>query len=212
LSERLGAWNFWLYLLGANLTFAPMLVLGLRGMTRRIFTYPADFAWADLNLISTIGSLVLGLSFLIFIINVARALTRPPVGAANPWDAPTLEWATASPPPPYNFAFTPVAESRWPLWKDRSGDLPYATGLRTDRKEIIVTTAVEAQAVLRDIAPSPTIWPLLAAIVTTGMLVGSIYTPSALVYGAIPVGLALVGWLYPRKAETVLPNQEEMSA
>jgi cytochrome c oxidase subunit I+III len=212
LSERLGAWNFWLYLLGANLTFAPMLILGLRGMTRRIFTYPPGFGWADLNLIATIGSFVLGLSFLIFLINVARALTLPRVCAANPWDAPTLEWATASPPPPYNFAFTPLAESRWPLWSDRSGALPYATGLRTDRKEIIITTAVEAQAVLRDIAPAPTIWPLLAAIVTTGMLVGSIYTPSALVYGAIPVGLALVGWLYPRKAETELPSQEEKSA
>jgi len=208
LSERIGAWNFWLYLIGANLAFAPMFILGLRGMTRRVFTYPPDFGWADLNLVSTIGALILGLSFLIFVINVVRAWTQPPTAAADPWGAPSLEWATTSPPPPYNFAFTPVVESRWPLWTE-TGTLGHATGLRTDRKEVIVTTAVEAEAVLRDTVPAPTVWPLITAIATTAMLVASIYTPSALVYGAVPIGLALIGWLYPRKAEGALPQQEK---
>jgi len=211
LSERLGAWNFWLYLIGANLTFAPMLILGLRGMTRRIFTYPPDFGWNDLNLLSTIGAVVLSLSFLIFLINVARSLAQPATALSNPWGASSLEWATTSPPPPYNFAFTPVVESRWPLWTE-AGALSHATGLRTDRKEVIVTTAVEAEAVLRDTVPSPTIWPLITAIATTAMLIGSIYTPSAVVYGAIPTGLALIAWLYPRKAETEFPPQEEKAA
>jgi len=92
LSEGLGRWNFWLYLIGVNLTFAPMLVLGLRGMTRRIFTYPADFGWSDLNLLSTLGGLVLAASFLLFLINVAIAYIRPPAAEPNPWHAAGLEW------------------------------------------------------------------------------------------------------------------------
>jgi cytochrome c oxidase subunit I+III len=209
LSESLGRWNFWLYLIGVNLTFAPMLVLGLRGMTRRIFTYPAEFGWSDLNLLSTLGGLVLAASFLLFLINVAVAFIRPPAAEPNPWHAAGLEWATASPPPSYNFAFLPMVESRTPLWHRPPEDQPRVTGLRVDRKEVLVTSAVEAEPILRDIAPRPSIWPLICAIATTVMLVGSIYTPSAVVYGAIPVGIALIAWLYPKQVHSPLPKKAE---
>jgi cytochrome c oxidase subunit 1 len=211
LSERIGRWNFWLYLIGANLTFAPMLILGLRGMTRRIFTYPADFGWSDLNLVSTLGGVVLAASFLLFLINVALAYVRPATAEDNPWQAPGLEWATASPPPAYNFAFLPIVESRTPLWHGPTEALPWVTGLRVDRKEVLVTSAVEAEPILRDIAPRPSIWPLICAVATTGMLVASIYTPSAVVYGAIPVGIALIAWMYPKQVHSPLPKQRAES-
>jgi cytochrome c oxidase subunit 1 len=210
LSERIGLWNFWFYLIGANLAFAPMLVLGLQGMTRRIYTYPVDMGWGWLNLLSSIGALILALSFAIFMINVALAYRRPALAPANPWNAPSLEWATPSPPPSYNFTFIPVVENRHPLWASRNQGA--VTGLRADRKEIVVTTAMDAEPDLREVVPEPTVWPLLCAIATTVMLVWSIYTPSALVYGSIPVAITLVGWLYPRKAHTPLPEPKPADA
>jgi cytochrome c oxidase subunit I+III len=89
--------------------------------------------------------------------------------------------------------------SRSPLWDD-AYRLPVVTGLRTDRREVLVTTATDATPDLRDLAPDPSIWPLVVAIATTGLFIGSIYTPWAVIWGAIPVGLALIAWLHPRRA------------
>jgi cytochrome c oxidase subunit 1 len=208
LDERLGHWQFWLYFVGVNLAFAPMLVLGLHGMTRRIYTYPAEFGWADLNLVSTAGASLVALSFLLFLVNVLRALAHGPLAEANPWQAGTLEWATSSPPPAYNFARIPWVTDAHPVWANPNG-VPYATGLQVDKKEVIVTSGVDAVPAIRESVPGATIWPLIAGIATTGMLVGSIYTPSAVVWGAIPVGLALLGWLYPRTVEAPIPERPQ---
>ena len=207
LNERAGRCQFWLYFIGVNLTFAPMLVLGLRGMTRRIYTYPLEFGWTELNRLSTIGALLLALSFVVFVCNVFAALRRPAAAPDNPWDASTLEWATASPPPAWNFTHLPVVTSLTPLWTDRDG-LPFVTGLRVDRKEILITTGADAEPDLREPVPENSVWPFIAAIFTTIMLIGSIFTPSALVWGAIPVGIALTAWFYPRRVSTVLPQEQ----
>src|SRR4051812_15551646 len=87
LDEHLGRWNFWLYFLGVNLAFAPMLVLGLRGMTRRIYTYPPGLGWTGLNMMATFGAVLIALSFLVFLVNVVIALRRPAAMPDNPWDA-----------------------------------------------------------------------------------------------------------------------------
>ncbi|MBV9758225.1 MAG: cbb3-type cytochrome c oxidase subunit I, partial [Alphaproteobacteria bacterium] len=119
LSERLGKWNFWLMFIGFNLGFFPMHIVGLLGMPRRIYTYPAGFGWHALNLIITVGAFLLALGILLFLVNVVVSLRRGGIAGPNPWDAPSLEWATPSPPPPYNFAVIPSVASRHPLWEKR---------------------------------------------------------------------------------------------
>jgi cytochrome c oxidase subunit I+III len=196
LSERLGRWHFWLYLVGVNLTFLPMLLLGLAGMTRRVYTYAAWTGWEPLNLLSTIGGVVLTASFALLGINVIRALRQPRSAPDNPWDAPTLEWLAASPPPAWNFTFIPSVASRTPLWE--AGSVGRVTGLRIDRKEILVTAGIEATPDLREPVPGPSPWPLVAAIVTAIVLIASVFTPWALAWGLLPVGVAMIAWLFPR--------------
>ncbi len=116
LSERLGRWHFWLFVVGFNLTFVPMHFAGMLGMPRRIFTYPADRGWDLWNLIATLGVPVQIAAVLLFVINIALALWRGERAGDDPWDAWTLEWATTSPPPEYNFETIPVVRSRRPLW------------------------------------------------------------------------------------------------
>jgi cytochrome c oxidase subunit I len=208
LSERLGYWQFGFYFVGANLAFAPMLILGLHGMTRRIYTYPDEFGWGGLNFLSTVGATLMVVSFLLFAVNIARALSRPASAPDNPWQAGTLEWATSSPPPPYNFTFIPWVKDTHPLWANPDG-VPYVTGLKVDKKEILITSGLDATPTIREPIPGATIWPLIAGVATTIMLIASIYTPAAIVWGGIIVGLAILGWLYPRSAEAPVPAECE---
>jgi len=124
LSERLGRWHFWLFVVGFNLTFLPMHWAGMLGMPRRIYTYPADRGWDLWNLIATLGVPLQILAVLLFLINVVISLRRGAEAGNDPWDAWTLEWATSSPPPPYNFETVPVAASRRPLWDLKHPDDP----------------------------------------------------------------------------------------
>jgi len=124
LSERLGRWHFWLFVVGFNLTFLPMHWAGMLGMPRRIYTYPADRGWDLWNLIASLGVPFQVVAVLIFAINVLISLRRGAPAGNDPWDAWTLEWATASPPPAYNFETVPVAASRRPLWDLKHPDDP----------------------------------------------------------------------------------------
>jgi uncharacterized membrane protein YoaK (UPF0700 family) len=115
----------------------------------------------------------------------------------NPWGAGTLEWATSSPPQPQNFDRIPVVTSREPLWAEREA-LPVVTGLAVTYRELVVSTASEAKPDLRETSPEPSIWPLFAAIAVGGTFIGSIFTPWAVVWGSIPVAIALTGWFWPK--------------
>ncbi len=119
LNERLGKWNFWVMFAGFNLAFFPMHVTGLLGMPRRVYTYLPSFGVHWLNLISTIGAFVFAIGVLLLLINVVISRRRGALAGPNPWDSYSLEWSTASPPPPYNFAVIPSVASRHPLWEDR---------------------------------------------------------------------------------------------
>ncbi len=99
LSERLGRWHFWLFVIGFNLTFLTMHVQGLLGMPRRIYTYPADRGWEVWNLVTTLGVPLQIVATVIFVVNVVVSLRRGKPAGDDPWDAWTLEWATTSPPP-----------------------------------------------------------------------------------------------------------------
>ncbi len=197
MSERLGKWHFWLAFIGFNITFFPMHISGLMGMPRRVYTYLPEMGWGNLNLISTLGALMLFGSFVVFLVNVIVSARRGALAGPNPWDAGTLEWAAASPPLPQNFDRIPVVTNREPLWAHRE-TLPVAAGLSVENREVIVSTVTAGRADLKETSPEPSIWPFLAAIATTITFVGSIFTPWAIVWGGVPTMITLLGWFWPK--------------
>jgi cytochrome c oxidase subunit 1 len=134
---------------------------------------------------------------LVFVFDAVRSARHGPPAGDNPWNAPTLEWATTSPPPSYNFRYIPVVTGAAPLW-DKHDALPVATGLRVERRELVVTSVAEARAEARESSAQNSIWPFWAAIATSVMLIWSIFSPWAVVWGPIPVGVTLVGWFWPK--------------
>jgi cytochrome c oxidase subunit 1 len=116
LSQRLAVWQFWLFFIGFIVIFGPMHISGMLGMPRRIFTYQPHKGWEIWNQLSTIGVFIQAPSFLIFFWNILYSLKYGPPAGDNPWQAWTLEWATTSPPPSYNFETIPTVQSRRPLW------------------------------------------------------------------------------------------------
>ncbi|MDI5928474.1 cytochrome c oxidase subunit I [Rhizobium leguminosarum] len=199
MSETLGRWVFGLIFTGFNLTFFPMHILGLQGMPRRIYTYQPEMPWAGLNMFVSLSAVILAAGFLLFFIDAIRSFTSGPAAPANPWGASTLEWATSSPPPTYNFSRLPVVGSLEPLL-DSPETLAIAAGLSVDRRELIVSSVVEALPEARESSPGNSIWPLWSAFATTVMLIWSIFTPWAVVWGSIPVSIALIGWFWPKGA------------
>jgi cytochrome c oxidase subunit I len=118
LSERLGKVQFWILFVGTNLAFFPQHMLGLDGMIRRIPDYSGNAGWTELNFISTIGAFLIAASVLPFLWNVFVTLRKPMEHESDPWDGNSLEWATTSPPPPWNFDSLPEIHSERP-WFDQ---------------------------------------------------------------------------------------------
>ncbi|HEX6114418.1 MAG TPA: cytochrome c oxidase subunit I [Geminicoccaceae bacterium] len=200
LDERAGRWNFWLFFVGFNLAFFPMHQLGLIGMPRRVYTYPDGLGWNELNLLASIGAALIAASVAVFIANVIWSRRHGQIAGENPWNAGTLEWATSSPPPPWNFQHIPVVAGREPLWQEPVPSR-VVIGLRSDVRQVLVTGALDAEPDHRSDAPAPSIWPLLAALATTGLFVGSIFTPWAVPIGAVPLAVTLIGWFWPKPGE-----------
>jgi cytochrome c oxidase subunit 1 len=207
MSDALGKTGFWMIFIGFQLAFFPMHWSGLLGMPRRVYTYPAGLGLELPNLLSSIGAFVVASSVLLFVINGIWSLYRGAIATPNPWDASTLEWAVSSPPPVFNFAHVPVAESRTPLWDER-GQLPVVTGLRVDDKEMLLTSVVAATPDLREAVAEASLWPFIAACATGVLFVTSIFSPWAIVFGAIPAAIAIAAWFWPtelrRHAEPVI--------
>ena len=123
LGERMAQIQFWMMLVGMNLAFFPMHLLWLLGMPRRIYTYPTNSGWDSLNLLSTVGAFLIGLSVMVFIFNVIASLKNGQKASSDPWDAFTLEWDTTSPPKKYNFLTLPVVRSRRPFYDKKYPDI-----------------------------------------------------------------------------------------
>jgi heme/copper-type cytochrome/quinol oxidase subunit 1 len=203
LNERLGQWNFWLTFIGFNVAFLPMHLTGLWGMPRRVYTYGPDFGWNTLNMISTVGSFVLALGILVFLINVVVSLRSGARAGANPWNAPTLEWAVPSPPPPYNFPVIPTVASRHPLWEgflkesDARSELTHGLALDNGR-ETMATTPVDAEpdAILK--MPEDTYAPFVLALAIAGLFVSMLELSTTGGVFALAAGLlAMIAWMWP---------------
>jgi len=163
LSEKLGKLHFWLMFLGFNITFFPMHFLGLNGMPRRVYTYPAELNFGFWNQVQTWGSLLLGVSFLVFIYNMWKTSRRPADAPADPWRGATLEWAIPSPPQEFNFADVPPVNSSTPLW-----DLRRASGGQLPEPQRVSGAGIHM--------PRPSIWPLVTAFGVLGVLGSILFT------------------------------------
>jgi cytochrome c oxidase subunit I+III len=175
-----------------------MHILGLMGMPRRIYDYAPEMGWQPLNILATGGVLIATLGGLIFVANAWFSYRRGAAAGPDPWGGATLEWDMPSPPPPYNVEYVPVVETLTPLW-DRTSPARVWDGPAPDKREVLITSGVAAEPVYRQTSAGPSIWPLMAAIATSVMFVGSIYTPWALVWGSPPIAAALTAWFWPRE-------------
>jgi cytochrome c oxidase subunit I len=205
LNETLGKISFWFVFVGFNVGFFPMHITGLLGMPRRVYTYSADMGWGTLNLISSIGAFVLAIGLLITLVNVIRSLRVGVLAGPNPWDADTLEWATSSPPPPYNFAVIPTVASRSPLWEARLGEARSSTperGFALDHgKETLGTTMLDAVPDVIVKMPEDSLAPLLlslalAALFTTMMVEAWFW----LIASVVAILVITMAWLWPRRS------------
>jgi cytochrome c oxidase subunit I+III len=170
--ERLARWSFWLTFVGTSLTFFPMHIVGLLGMTRRVYTYQHGLGWDTYNLLETVGGFVLAGGLLLIGINLVRSMRHGEAAGRDPFHGGTLEWTVPSPPPHYNFAVIPTVSSPYPNWdeRDREEDLR-----RLARGELVLdgghetpaTTVNDAELTeILDMPPeSP--WPIVLAIALT---------------------------------------------
>ncbi len=211
LSERAGRWHVALFFTGVHLTFFPMHYLGFAGMPRRVYTYLAETGWGPLNLLASIGAVVLTTSVAVFVVNALVSLRRGARAPDNPWDADTLEWATASPPPAYGFVHQPVVEGRSALW-ERSAARPVVSGLRAELQEVLGTTIMDARPDHRHVAPAPTITPLLAALATGVTFITLIFTPWGLPVGGVLLLVTITMWAWPGREEYEDQRSQETGA
>jgi cytochrome c oxidase subunit I+III len=211
LSERLGRWNFWTLAIGFNVTFFPMHQLGLEGMPRRVYTYVPEMGWGLLNFVATLGALLLAVSVLIFLVNVAISLRSGAVAGNDPWGADSLEWSASSPPQNYNFDPLPTVSGLYPRWEEaRSAEpQPVVVGLRPDHREVLVTHMLDAEPDYRMVLPAPSFAPLFLAVGASVAFLGAVYDPWMVPVGGLVSFAALVYWHWPWRAEQPTPMQAE---
>ncbi len=199
LSERLGTWNFWFMVIGMNLTFGPMHILGLQGQPRRMYQWTEARAGEGFfnlgfwNLVSSIGSFILALGVLLFLINVVQTTRKGAAAPLDPWDARSVEWMTTNPPKEHNFDVIPTVHHL-----DEFFHLKYTE----DANGVLVkaSTAEEIMAVQEANAdkhihmPSPSYWPLVLALGLPVTAYGVIFSIPIAVFGGVIILFSAFGW------------------
>jgi cytochrome c oxidase subunit I+III len=201
MDEKLGQISFWLIFAGFNITFFPMHISGLLGMPRRIYTYQPGLGWDVFNLISTIGSYILSLGILVTIINFIWSHSHGQEAGPDPWQGESLEWATESPPEPYNFRVIPTVRSRNPLWDQRDdfGRL-HLDGVYNEEHQTLGSSLLDAHAQSKLDMPHDTLWPLAAALCLGIIFVGLLLSHIFLCWlGGVLLVVSVNGWLWPTK-------------
>ena len=192
LGEKLGKLHFWLMFIGMNITFFPMHFVGMNGMPRRVFTYPADSGFEIYNVISSLGYVLLFVSTLVFMVNYLRSARKELDAGPDPWDGPGLEWSISSPPPAYNFAEIPQVEGRDQYWIIKQRAEAAGQSLPPAEAHVDVHTIH---------MPSPSYWPVVIAI-GIAILGGGILTHVAASFaGGIIALIGVVGWANEPAAE-----------
>jgi cytochrome c oxidase subunit 1 len=196
LNETLGKWNFWLMVIGMNLTFGPMHVIGLQGQPRRMYTYDAsNVHTAFWNLLSTLGAWVLALSVLMFIINIFRTHRRSDtVAPLDPWNARSLEWMTASPPKAHNFDAIPTVHELDEFFHRKFAEDHDTGEIRQIATAEELLAEQEAHADKHIHLPSPSYWPLVVSFSLPVIGFGVIYNHILIAVGAVIALLGLFGW------------------
>jgi cytochrome c oxidase subunit 1 len=201
MNVTLGKWNFWLFFIGFNLTFFTMHFLGLRGMTRRVYTYLPEMNWGALNLLASLGALLMTAGVLVFLVNFFWSRKYGEIAGADPWRAGSLEWAVPSPPPHYNFAELPTVNGREALW-DAAPNQPIVTGVREDFREVLITNTLDGDPDHKMESPEPSSWPFWAAVAIAVFFIGSVFSAKTVPYTLVPVAITIVGWWWPRWGES----------
>jgi cytochrome c oxidase subunit I len=211
LNERLGRWNFWTMVVGFNLTFFPMHLLGIYGMPRRTYTYDPGLGWTTLNLIISIGGFIIALSVLMFIVNAVVSRRRGAIAGNDPWDGRTVEWSIPSPPPEYNFAEIPDIQSRDDFWytkytEDDEGLLVALPSGGSDTPA--VTRAAAESAPAHSIhMPSPSFYPFVVALGLLPLAYAAVFHTFSWAFlllgaGAIVLAFGVYAWaIEPATAE-----------
>ena len=214
LSDRLGKSAFWLMFAGFNVTFLPMHLTGLRGMPRRVFTYPAGLGLETLNLVSTVGAFILAAGFAVFVWDVLRPKKKQPYAERNPWRAGTLEWLAEMPGKSWGVRSIPEIDSRYPLWEQPGFEQHVAEGrfylpdAQEERRETLITTAIDARPIQCLRVPGPAFVTWFAALFTGGFFIFATFHWwwAAGVSGVLAFAAILV-WLWTGTA--MIPEKEE---
>ena len=211
LHEGFAKWSFWVSFIGMNLTFGPMHVLGLWGMPRRIWTYETGLGWHWLNFAETIGAFVFGVGLVMVFVNFFWSLKFGEEAGPDPWGGGTLEWATSSPPPDYNFVETPIVTDRNPMWagayrphqegqpevdKVRDPDLALAP-VELEHELYTVGGPEGGVDEVREM-PGPSYWPLFVALSLAAISTAMLLQTAA--FGAISIAALVIsigGWFWP---------------
>ncbi|WP_027136190.1 cytochrome c oxidase subunit I [Geminicoccus roseus] len=217
LSVRLGKWAFWLMFAGFNIAFLPMHFTGLRGMPRRVFTYPADLGFDVLNLVSTVGAFVMAAGVLVVTFDLIRPLAKKLKAAHNPWNAGTLEWAPLDPGNPWGIRSVPVITSRYPLWEQEGLARQIAEGrfylpdAKEMKRETLITTVLDAEPVQVLRLPGPSFLPMIAAIFVGGSFIAATFHwwISAALSGVVGIGV-IMAWLWTGTA--MIPEKASKDA